>query len=393
MTDGVECPECGADFGSARGMKSHRTQVHGGETPPWQDEDTLRELYVEKQMPTEEIGEGLGCADTTVSKWLDTFGIERRTDGEIPKSWLLDDLRRLADEFDRTPTTELVNEHGRYSDPAYYNHFDSFTDALREVGFDPNVRHDITDSELLDDLRRLQNDLERTPQQTDVAELGEFGASIYHSRFGGLGDALKEAGIEPTLRTEVSQEDLLAEIDHLADEHAETPTQRLVNTHGKYSIWWYYEKFGTWLTALDEAGYEPWSQPFGPNNPQWRGGTSISHAVRSALGPRSWPTTTKIHRASVCESCDEPAALLDLHHIIPVLTGGVNEKWNFMTLCRSCHMAAEWFTDQYVENHLTDWSGDELPDGRLSGHEYMKQVTAPSQTEQATISQFATGDE
>jgi transcriptional regulator with XRE-family HTH domain len=43
---------------------------------PWQDKERLQELFLEKGMTTYEIGEKLGCAQVTVSKWLKKHDIE-----------------------------------------------------------------------------------------------------------------------------------------------------------------------------------------------------------------------------------------------------------------------------------------------------------------------------
>lgn len=47
-------------------------------THPWQDEQTLRELYVEQEMSTYEIADKLGCHASTVSNWLHKYDIETR---------------------------------------------------------------------------------------------------------------------------------------------------------------------------------------------------------------------------------------------------------------------------------------------------------------------------
>lgn len=43
---------------------------------PWQDEDTLRELFIKKDKSTYEIADDLGCKQATVSKWLNRHNID-----------------------------------------------------------------------------------------------------------------------------------------------------------------------------------------------------------------------------------------------------------------------------------------------------------------------------
>lgn len=45
-------------------------------TKPYQDPEVLRELYHEKYLSTDEIGERLGCSGRTVRDWMAKHGIE-----------------------------------------------------------------------------------------------------------------------------------------------------------------------------------------------------------------------------------------------------------------------------------------------------------------------------
>lgn len=45
---------------------------------PWQDAETLRELYHEKGMTTREIADELECNNSTVSRWMNKHEIEAR---------------------------------------------------------------------------------------------------------------------------------------------------------------------------------------------------------------------------------------------------------------------------------------------------------------------------
>lgn len=49
---------------------------------PYRDEELLRELYDEKKLSTNKIGDRLDCSPTTVRKYLKEFGIELRSQAE-----------------------------------------------------------------------------------------------------------------------------------------------------------------------------------------------------------------------------------------------------------------------------------------------------------------------
>jgi len=83
-------------------MCAHASQKHGKdftEENPWRDEETLIELYHGKGMSTLEIGKELGCASTTVVKWMDRLDIESRSLSEV---WEI---------------TEHPHKNGRYNTP------------------------------------------------------------------------------------------------------------------------------------------------------------------------------------------------------------------------------------------------------------------------------------
>ena len=63
---------------------------------PWQDEELLEELYVDKGMSTREVGRKLGCSKTTVCRYLHEFDIETRPpdDKKPPQYEMLQDGRR-----------------------------------------------------------------------------------------------------------------------------------------------------------------------------------------------------------------------------------------------------------------------------------------------------------
>lgn len=84
------------------------------------------------------------------------------------------------------------------------------------------------------------------------------------------------------------------------------------------------------------------------DHPLWKGGVGWYRAIRSSLGPTGWHTQRKEHLGDECELCGESAATLALHHIIPVLAGGTNADYNYMTLCRSCHTTVEDVTRQFA---------------------------------------------
>jgi 5-methylcytosine-specific restriction endonuclease McrA/predicted transcriptional regulator len=74
--ESYECTECGDTFSTERGRDSHVEQVHGR---PYHDEDTLRELYVERGLSSMDIADRFGVSYAAITDSLRRNGIEVRS--------------------------------------------------------------------------------------------------------------------------------------------------------------------------------------------------------------------------------------------------------------------------------------------------------------------------
>jgi DNA-binding CsgD family transcriptional regulator len=97
------------------------------DTRLYKDEETLRQLYIEQGLSLEKIGDRLGCAQSTVMRYCEKFGIDRRGTGDhvtpcreelSDPDWLREkhhDERKscadIAEELDVHPSTVLNALH------------------------------------------------------------------------------------------------------------------------------------------------------------------------------------------------------------------------------------------------------------------------------------------
>lgn len=121
-------------------------------------------------------------------------GVHRRdqlvTDAEV----VLDDIRRVAAKLGKTPSAGEMIEHGKHSPRLCQNKFGSWNEALHEAGFAPNRKYRLTDQDLLDEIERLAEEFGRPPSSGEVNRIGKFHKCTYFERFGGWEEALTEAG-------------------------------------------------------------------------------------------------------------------------------------------------------------------------------------------------------
>jgi len=99
----------------------------GDHDPPWRYESVLRSMYIDSGMDMAEIADELGCSPGTVNNWIDRFDIETRsgralggTDPDDRKDWVIEQYRSgatqesIADELGvaRVTITRRLDEWG-----------------------------------------------------------------------------------------------------------------------------------------------------------------------------------------------------------------------------------------------------------------------------------------
>lgn len=171
------------------------------------------------------------------------------TDGE-----LLDELRKLAGENGETPSITVMDDEGRFNSGTYQSRFGSWNRAIEEAGLEPNVQK-ISESELIDEIRRLADVVGGCPQVSDMANLGEFGATTYFRHFGSWSTALESAGFDTQNSCKnVSDGELVRELNRLSAELDKVPSVSDMRRDGGYDPSTYQRRFGSWSRAVQDAG-------------------------------------------------------------------------------------------------------------------------------------------
>lgn len=185
---------------------------------------------------------------------FDTAEINDRID-RVSREMLLDELERLADETNGTPTVTQLRENGTHAPETYRQEFGSWNAAIEAIGHEPRDRSPVTEEELIDELHRLAETLGERPKSTDIIEQGEHSLATYQRRFGSWSAALEAAGFDPDDRRPTDDE-LVADLRRLHAELDKVPSLPDVDEHGAYSGSTYQRRFGSWSEALEAAGFD-----------------------------------------------------------------------------------------------------------------------------------------
>lgn len=111
---------------------------------------------------------------------------------------LLDELRRLADELGKTPTTRDVYGADDFPGIHYFqDEFGTWNEALKAAGFEPNEEKSgrYSDDELIEDLQDFAKEIGDVPTSTQMKDDGPHSTSTYITRFGSWSQALEAADL------------------------------------------------------------------------------------------------------------------------------------------------------------------------------------------------------
>lgn len=199
---------------------------------------------------------GVSTYSKEFGSWNDALqeaDLELNRRQNVDESKLLEEVSRLYDEFDRSPSADIMSRNGDFAVSTYRRVFGSWNNALREAGFDVNNRSDIPELELLNALQRLGNEVGQTPTAADMEQQGQFGWATYEKAFGSWNTALRRAGFEPNVRGDIPETELREELQRLKDELGHVPERREMDDEGEFDSTTYMSTFGTWNDALREA--------------------------------------------------------------------------------------------------------------------------------------------
>ena len=288
------------------------------------------------------------------------FEIDRLIDYDDDE--ILAELKRVAAIAPvGTFSRRVFEQHSRVSAKTVRRRFGSWEAALQQAQLQNrysgavvtqkqmvSVAKQMTDAELIDELRRVASNLGRDVVTTrDVDEHSRVGSAIFRRRFGSWKSAMESAGLEVArsgqrFTNDELFENLLAVWTHYGraptyDEMREIPSRVTADT--------YKERFKTWNRALaafvERANAEPEPLPtVEPAVPIQKVERVAEDVRKIGLGLRFRVLHRDRFRCVLCG--DHPArnadCVLHVDHVIPWANGGRTREDNLRTLCATCNI-------------------------------------------------------
>lgn len=282
---------------------------------------------------------------------------------DISDEELLYDLKRVADKLNKSyiSKSEYV-QNGRFScEP--FKRFGSWLTALEkadlQVSRSPEDYKRISNKELLDDVIRVANQLEKDSISTkEYDENGHYAIQTILARFKTWNDTLEKALLKKTEYKVISDLDLFEEIERLWEKKGSQPTTNdIKNGLSKYSLNTFSRRFGGWRSSLiaftNYINTDDSENRLNLNktvNKMGKTADNIQHKVlKDKLHRTSRDINLKLRykvltrdnfKCCVCGASPAKDSSVELHvdHITPWSKGGETEIENLQTLCSKCNL-------------------------------------------------------
>lgn len=247
---------------------------------------------------------------------------------ELIISW----LQTAAKHLDRAPKIDDVDNLLPVSHQTITKRFGGWNAVLKASGFDVHVERNVTEEELLDEMRSLASGGE-PPTSEEMQEKGRFSHKIYQSRFGSWNAAVEAAGFESNSAPGSGE-----------FRNCHTCGAEIYIRKGRLDA--YNNHF-----CSDPCRYEHHS---GETHPAWEGGVH----PRYGKNWREQRQAALIRDQARCSDCgvserqhyQQYGRSLDVHHVNPAKNFTEDEKINhhrantldnLVTLCIVCHQKWE----------------------------------------------------
>jgi hypothetical protein len=112
----------------------------------------------------------------------------------IPEKELIADLKRVANDLQKSPTIDEYNERGSYHSTTLTRHFGSWPKVLKAAGLsETRSPLNISEEELFQNIQEIWLGLGRQPRYQEIQKpFSKYSAGTYENRFGSWAEGIRE---------------------------------------------------------------------------------------------------------------------------------------------------------------------------------------------------------
>lgn len=203
------------------------------------------------------------------------------------------------------------------------------------------------DDELIADLKRVANELQKSPTLDEYNERGSYHSTTLTRRFGGWFKALEIAGLGKTRSPlNISEEELFQNLEEVWIKLGRQPRyQEFQKPLSKYSAGTYENRFGSWRNALEKfVAYINHEENSSSEEAikQLKVEPTTKHKTKRTVNWRLRFVVMKRDNFK-CRNCGrspatDPNIVLHVDHIKAWANGGETVLENLQTLCSICNI-------------------------------------------------------
>lgn len=319
------------------------------------DEIKMVSEEVDGTPTTEDFRKNSDMSPSTISRrmgsWnkaLEKSGLELNRTYGLTKNEIKQEVLNISEKYydGGSPYKSDIKEYASFSVGVIYDRFGSWNSLLKECGLKLHNGSSVGKEELIEEIHSIRDEYDKidVPTVEQMNKYGQYSGWLYQKNFQNWAEALREAGFDPNQEFNIPEEKCLKEIRRLYTELENTPRAEDMNKIGRYSVDLYEDKFGSWNSAIKQAGLEINSVPSGEDHVRWKGGYGHYY------GPNWWSQRKKAWQRDdfKCRVCgiteEEMGRKPDVHHIKPKSEFNVyeeheemNDLSNLISLCRTHH--------------------------------------------------------
>lgn len=175
-------------------------------------------------------------------------------DGEF--SWdglVLDEIVELEEELGRTPTRREFEEMASFSCKTLEKYYGSWNNSLRKAGLERNITYDYSEDDLEEEFHRLAEELGRAPKIKEMDETGKYSHKVYTDKYGSWNSTVEYFGYEVNKNRGIDVSDISEDIKRVEEIVEKPPSAREMNKYGEHSVSSAIKLFGSWQKAVKES--------------------------------------------------------------------------------------------------------------------------------------------